>query len=460
MRRLTLEDISRMERERHDTEARGEVFNEDDWLRKSMRERRMEEILESDECDEEGDPEPEDYREEESFDEGNEEDSEDWDIDRFADDIEQSLSEEDDLFDETEEDSEEGESVDGFEEPQPRDAYDPWAEDDHRQQHIRRGSEHSSNRGLHEAGQNAENFYDSTHPDSEDVHGISVPRPSILDQDDSDKVFRRPESDEEAHQRELERLGRRYKLNDGVDEPTSIADFEEDMVQQLDDLRTDFYADGVARSHYEQKRNDPDYSETVECERNELLLDADERMDWFNQRKKEDPYDSDLRLKHLDSIIEGIDGVGYRRSRERARKDEVHEMLESGKIPYMTYDDAIQAIDCLSQRGKTAARYKAISGGVSMYDDVGEIMDGENNMFDDIYAPNEAEMQDARRFIGDLPREVAELCLDYGVEVGALSQDQMNHAMLMAARPTYSTNRVPMRKTPSFAARARQFIGF
>ncbi len=447
MRRLTLEDISRMDRERHDTEARGEVFNEDDWLRKSMRERRMEEILESDEYDEEADPEPEDDREEEFFDEGNEEDSEDWDIDRFADDIEQSLSEEDDLFEETEEDFDEGEGGDGAEDPDPDESYDPWAEDDHRQQHIRRGSESSSSRGLHEAEQSAGNYYDSAHLDSEDGHSISVPRPSILDQDDSEKVFRRPESDGEAHQREMERFGRRYKLNDGIDEPTSIADFEEDIVRQLDDLRTDFYADGVARSHYERKKNDSRYSDSAECERNEQCIDADDRLDWFEQRKKEDPYDSDLRLKHLDSIITGMDDVGYRRSREWNKKEEIREMLEDGEISDLTYDDAIQAIDCFSQRGKTAARYKVISGGVSMYDDVGGIMDRENNMFDDVYAPNEAEMQDARRFIGGLPREVAELCLDYGVELGLLSEDQMNHAMIMAARPTYSTRRQPIART-------------
>jgi hypothetical protein len=435
-RREMLNYLDRIDRARMAAESRGEEFDENDYLRRQASEERMAALTESDEF------KVDDFKKD-GFQE-----HDDWDDDGFDEDTSQSLDdddgfeeepedEEDSLDEECAEEEEQDESRASFDE-----SNDTWAENDHKQR-SRKGGGGSLSNGLRQAEQAYGDFYDFAHLGPEDGHGISVPRPSVMERPDSEKVFRRPESDEEAHEREMERLSRRYELNDGVDEPVSIADFEEDIVRQLDELRTDFYASGAARSHYERKQNDSRYSDSAECERNELLIDADDRLDWFEERKKKDPSGNDLRIDHLDSIMEGLDDVGSRRNKERAKKEEFREMLENGEISQMTYDDAIQAIDCFSQRGKTVAGYKAISGGDSMYDDVGEIMDEENNMFDDIYASNAAEIQDARQFIGGLPREVAERCLDYGVELGVLSEDQMNHVMAMAARPAYSTRRQP-----------------
>ena len=469
LRREDREYLARIDRARLLAKARGEEFNEDDHLRQEISNQKIAEALESKDPGWNEASEPEDhYNEQDSHGDGfpESEDLENLEPEGFDDDINQPLDDDEEFSGGIEASLDEPndeivEHDEGIDEPDPLDeiaAEDSWAEDDHSHR-MRRGSEYSTNRGLYEAEQNAGNYYDSAHLDAEDGHGISVPRPSILEQDDSEKRFRRPESDEERHQREMERLARRYEPNEGVDEPTSIADFEENIVQQLDDLRTNFYADGVARSHYERKKNDSRYSDSAECERNELCLDADDRLDWFEERKKEDPSGSDLRLKHLDSIMVGLDDVGHRQNRERIKKEEIREMLENGEISYMTYDDAIQAIDCFSQRGKTAAGYRVISGGDSMYDDVGEIMDGENNLLDDVYAPNEEQLRETRRFIGELPREVSELCLDYAVDIGVLSQDQMSHLMVQAACPTYSMNRRPISKKNDIASRTKRFFG-
>jgi hypothetical protein len=153
-----------------EAEARGEEFDEDEWRRQRML---------SEEDPSRNDPlDPEDEWVDESFDETGFEETEEWDVDTFVDDIEQSLineegfpdETEDAPLDETEEGFEEGEDVGEAEDPELDETYDPWTEDDHRQQYIRRGSESSSNRGLYEAGQSAGNFYE-THLDSEDGHG-------------------------------------------------------------------------------------------------------------------------------------------------------------------------------------------------------------------------------------------------------------------------------------------------
>ena len=80
-----------------------------------------------------------------------------------------------------------------------------------------------------------------------DKQPIQINEPSLEeegDQDDEDKTFLLPESEEEKHNRSMNRLSDRYEVNEECDEPTSIGDFEDDILRQADELRTDFYADG------------------------------------------------------------------------------------------------------------------------------------------------------------------------------------------------------------------------
>ena len=75
-------------------EARGEEFDEDEWRQQRMQ---------SDENPSRNEPpDPEDEWEEKSFDETGFEETEEWDVDTFVDDIEQSLSNEEDFPNETE----------------------------------------------------------------------------------------------------------------------------------------------------------------------------------------------------------------------------------------------------------------------------------------------------------------------------------------------------------------------
>lgn len=67
-------------------------------------------------------------------------------------------------------------------------------------------------------------------------------------------------------------------------------------------------------------------------------------------------------------------------------------------------------------------------------------------------------MQDARNFIGQLPREVADQLVDGAVDDGLLDRSQANHLMTMAARPTNSLSHAPKSKKRGFGDKMKNFF--
>lgn len=474
----TMRQMRELDRAQMEAEARGEEFDEDAFFRRQLHEIRMQEALENDEYEEEGDPEPEDDGEEESFDEGDIEDSEDWDVDGFADDIEQSLSEEDDLSDETEEDFYEEEDIDEGEDSESDETYDPWTEDDHRQQQIRRGSEYSSNRGLYEAGKSAADFYEQTHFSSEDGHGISVAPLTAFEKDDSEKVFRRPETDEEKRRGRTERLRRIYKTNEELREERegrarpgvfdedessflddaieswisrswhetedselepepSVMDYQDDIERHVEARVNDYYENDAEGEHLRRLRTDSRYLGSADYERHIRESELVGKFELY----QDNPGDEDLYLPKVEGTMNAIREMDYLYERNGRLKDRLNDMLENGVISGMQHTDQSIALTARLRRQLTDNEYKVISGGDSMFEDIGISMDEYNNMLDDVYTDNPNTWQNTRRIIGSVPNEVADMILGEMVEDSLISRDQKNHFMTMYARPTKSLSR-------------------
>ena len=395
---------------------------------------------------------PEDEWEEKSFDETGFEETEEWDVDTFVDDIEQSLSNEEDfpnetedvLPDEIEEGLDEGEGVGEAEDPELDETYDPWTEDDHRQQHIRRGSENSSNRGLYEAERSYANFTESAAPSPEDGMGLLLPRLTAFDDEDREPMFCKPLSEEEERAQFIEEVERfvadvetdEDDWQDSDAEPR-LTDYTERILAKSEQMTADYFDDGAEERHYARGREDQHYHGSPDYKFYHLHRELRDKLEFYEDRGEEE------NVRFVYGAAKAVERArGIYADRVRKRK-EIQEKYECGELTDLEFDDNLTAIEGITQKKLTSNELGAIGGGAS-FGEIGDVMDQQNNLLDDVHAANEEQMQHARNWIGKVPREVAERCISDAVRDGVLSHAQANHLMTMAARPTYSTSQRPI----------------
>ncbi|VGO15055.1 hypothetical protein PDESU_03635 [Pontiella desulfatans] len=368
-----------------------------------------------------------------------------------------------------------------FTEKDTTDAEDPWAEEDHEQHTRKDSSGTNSNHGLRQAEQHAGDFYDYAHMEPDDGHGISVPQLTAFETDDDEKVFRKPESADERHFRKMDRIAQKYERNSGPggetesdddertcfddwvessllssreekedrEEPEAheqLTDYEDDIIAKAEDRILEFFADGKEEEHFRRLREDSRYVSSADREYYDLHRELINKLELYEDRTANSPHDNDLYLPHVLGAMEAIDDANHLYAQNRERKEELEEMHEAGELSDMQYQDQSIALDCRLQRRLTGNEYKAISGGVSMFDDVGGIMDRWNNLLDDALSGDPDTLQDMRDFISQLPREVADQLIDEAVDEGLLDRSQACHIMTMAARPTNSLSGTPKQK--------------
>jgi len=360
---------------------------------------------------------------------------------------------------------------DGFTENNSDEPEDPWAEDD-QEQHSRKGSSgHNSSYGLRQAEQNAGDFYEYAHSEPEDGHGISVPQLTAFEKADEEKVFRKPESPAEEYSAKMERVARKYERNiqpdddfDSDDEWTRfddwvestmlssadekdvepqdseerLTDFEDDILTKAEERLNDYFADGKEEEHFRRLREDSRYVSSADREYYNLHRELKNKLELYEDRISDSPHDNDLYLPFIHGAMEAIDKANHLYAQNRDRREQLEEKYESGELSEMQYQDQSIALDYNLQRRLTNNQYEAISGGNSMFEDVGEIMDRWNNLVDDTLSGDQDKLQDARNFIGQLPREVAVQLIYDAVDEGVLDRSKANHLMTMAARPTNS----------------------
>lgn len=377
---------------------------------------------------------------------------------------------------------------------EPEGPEDPWAEEDQEQQSRKGSSGHDNNRGLRMAEQNAGDFYEYAHMEPVDGHGISVPQLTAFDKDDDEKVFRKPESREEQHARKMERIAQKYERNQDPDddfEPEDdertrfddwvestilssreereswkkpettehLTDYEDDIIAKAEERVIDFFADGREEEHIRRLREDSRYILSADREYYDLHQELMHKLEMYEERLSEDPHDNTYYLPHVLGAMEAIDEADYLYAQNRKKKEELKEKLENGKLSDMQYQDQSIALDYRLQRRLTDNQYKAISGGVSMFEDVGEVMDRWNNLIDDTLSGDPETLQDLRQFVSQLPREAAEQLMDNAVDEGYINREQAAHVMTMAARPTNSLSGTPRYKSSGFVAKAKRFLG-
>ena len=315
---------------------------------------------------------------------------------------------------------------------------DPWTEDDHRK-NARRGSEHASNRGLREAEQNAGDFYTHAHLAPEDSHGISVPQLTAFDTDDVEKTFRWPEDTEERHVRKMEGIARKYERNEDLDDESQawedLTDYEDDILSKAEERLGEFFDEDREEEHFRRLRDDTAYIGSADREYYVLHRELLHKLEMYEDRISKCPDDKDLYLPYVHGALEAIDNARHLYAKNRDRQEDLKEMLDSGELSDMQYQDQSIALEARLQRQLTGNEYKAISGGNAMFEDVGSIMDDYNNLLDDIYADNPNTLQRTREIISGLPLEVAEKLLQTAFDDGLLNKGQMNHLMTMASRP-------------------------
>lgn len=389
---------------------------------------------------------------------------------------------------------EEDEWSDDFEENDSDEAEDPWADDDHEERSRRGGGGRDSNRGLRQAEQNAGDFYDYAHMDDEDGHGISIPQLTAFEKDDGEKVFRKPETTEECHSAKMDRVARKYERNEDPDDEFSsdddehtsfddwvesnllssreekeehnephvqerLTNYEDDIIAKAEERVIEFFADGKEEEHYRRLRDDTRYLSSADRELYSLYRELDHKLEFYEDRISESPHDKDLYLPHVHGALEAIDNAQHLYAKNRERHEELKEKKEAGELSEMQYQDQSIALDYNLQRRLTNNQYAAISGGSSMFGDIGEIMDRWNNLVDDTLSGEPDKLQDARDFIGQLPREIADQLVEEAVEEGMLNQSQASHLMTMSARPTNSLSHTPQPQKRGFGAKAKQFLG-
>jgi hypothetical protein len=370
---------------------------------------------------------------------------------------------------------------------------DPWTEDDHEQRSRRGGGGYAGNQGLRLAEQSAGDFYEYAHSEPDDGHGISVPQLTAFEKDDEEKVFRKPESTDERHSRKMERISQKYERNHTPDddfEPEDdertrfddwvestilssreereswekpettehLTDYEDDIIAKAEDRVIDFFADGREEEHIRRLREDSRYILSADREYYDLHRELMHKLEMYEERMSEDPHDNTYYLPHVLGVMEAIDDANHLYAQNRKRKEELKEKHESGELSDMQYQDQSIALDYRLQRRLTDNQYKAISGGVSMFEDVGEVMDQWNNLIDDTLSGEPQTFQDLRDFVSQLPREAAEQLMDNAVDEGYINREQAAHVMTMAARPTNSLSG-PRYKSGGFVAKAKRFLG-
>ncbi|VGO12650.1 hypothetical protein PDESU_01203 [Pontiella desulfatans] len=352
---------------------------------------------------------------------------------------------------------------DEFTAEDPNEHEDPWAEDDHNARSRRGSGGRDSNRGLLQAEQNVGDFYDYAHMDDEDGHGISIPQLTAFEKDDEEKTFRKPESREEEHARKMERVAQKYQRNEDLDEESEaeaqLTDYEDDIISQAEDRVIEFVDEDTEEEHYRRLRDDAGYTSSADREMYDLHRELIHKLEFYDERISESPHDKDLYLPHVHGALEAIDNARHLYSKNRERQEELKEKRDSGELSEMQYQDQSVALDYNLQRRLTNNQYAAISGGGSMFGDVGEIMDRWNNLVDDTVSGDPDKLQDARDFIGQLPREIADQLIEEAVDEGLLDHDQANHFMTMAARPTDSLSHTPQPQKKGFGAKTKRFLG-
>lgn len=385
---------------------------------------------------------------------------------------------EDEWLEERREPSDDDDWSDDFAETDSDEAADPWAEEDHEHRTRKGSGSHNSNYGLRQAEQNAGDFYNYAHTEPDDGHGISVPQLTAFEKDDDEKVFRKPESREEGKSRKMERVSRKYERNDDPDdelesgdgettlfdewvdthvlssreerkeenEPEAderLTDYEDDIITKAEERVIEFFADEKEEEHYRRLRDDTRYTSSADREYYNLHRELMHKLELYDDRTAESPQDNDLYLPHVHGALEAIDDASHLYAKNRDRKEELKEMRDAGELSEMQYEDQSIALDTNLLRRLTDNQYKAISGGVSMFEDIGEIMDRWNNLVDDTLSDDPEKLQDARDFISQLPREIAEQLIDEAVDEGLLDRSQATHFMTMAARPRNSLSHPP-----------------
>lgn len=422
-------------------------LDENEFFRRQLHEIRMQEALENDEYEEEDDPEPEDDGEEESFDEGDIEDSEDWDVDGFADDIEQSLSEEDDLSDETDEDFYEEEDFDEGEDSEPDQTYDPWTEDDHRQQQIRRGSEYSSNRGLHEVEDSYgdANYY--FHMASEDGHGITPLPPSDGNQREREEYVSVPRTPEEQHERAMQKLATEYRRNEEFqgeeisDEPgyTDYTDFEYDIVDKAEDLILDYMDSGKEEEHFrkisEERYGGSEYQNSYDYQFYDLYRDLDHWRKFNEDTDTSDPIAKNNAVKNLHSALKAVEKAEAQRSKVEKEKEEWRERYENGELSWLDYGYKVSELNNDLVQQIMRREYDRNTGGSSVGKDIGAVMDPRINLVSDTLSENGEQMREARDRLSRMPRKAALNWINSAVARGLLSETAANHLKVMAVRP-------------------------
>lgn len=328
---------------------------------------------------------------------------------------------------------------DDFDETGADEPDDPWAEEDHKQRTRKGSSGSTSNSGLRQAEQNAGDFYEHAHMAPEDGHGISVPQLTAFDTDDAEKTFRWPEDEEERHARKMDYVSRKYERNEDLDDDSQamedLVDYEDDILTKAKKRVDEFFDEDREEEHFRRLRDDTAYVGSADRGYYDLHRELAHKLEMYEDRVHECPHDRDLYLPHVHGALEAINNARRLYAKNREQQEELKEMYETGELSDMQYQDQSIALGARLQRQLTNNEYKAISGGKSMFEDVGEIMDNYNNLLDDIYADNPNTLQRTREIISGLPREVAEKLLQTANDDGLLNKGQMNHLMTMAARP-------------------------
>jgi len=420
MRRLTreeLEYLERIDRARMEADERGDFFDEDENLRREIRSREFERILSSDDFGAEGE---------------NPQEEEDWEGEPYE-----------------EQDSEtENPEKWAAERPEPEEILDPWTEDELRHA-ARRGSDSSSGRGLRDAEASYADFYDFAHTAPEDGHGIT-PLPAVDgNRRKTEDYFPVPRTAEQQHERDMETLSRECRKNEALldhsdsDEGlghTDYSDFEEDLVCQSEDRILNYLDEGKEEEHYrllnEQRYTGGDeYRNGYEYQRHGLYRDLGHWLEFNENADSSDPVEKNNAVKHLRHALKAVEKAEARHKEVQKEKEEWKERFEDGEISELDYGYKVAELDNDLVLQILRREFARNTGGSSVGQEIGNIMDRQNNLLDDMEAADPDILQEARDFIGSVPREAAEKYIDDAVEEGLLPRTQADHLLLLATRP-------------------------
>ena len=339
---------------------------------------------------------------------------------------------------------------------------DPWAEEDHFQR-GRKGGESSSSRGLHEAEQAYGDFSEYAAPSPEDSMGLIAPRLTAFDDEEREPMFQKPLSEDEKRKKSIEEVERfvsdiesdedDWRDHDSGAEPR-IEDYSDRILTKAEQMSDDYFDGDTEEQHYARNREDQHYMGSSHYEIHSLHCELRNKLAFYEERGDEE------NIRFVYPAAKAVERAHYLYS-DKCRKDkQLQEMHEDGELTDIQYEENSVALEHRLRKQLTANQYSAISGGSSVGEEIGEVMGRQNNLLDDVHSPNEEQIQHVRDWVGQVPREVAEKYIDDAVSAGHLNKEQANHLMLMAARPTYSTNGNSVQKKERLAVKARRFFGF